>query len=159
MTVGHGLWDRLGCIASCACTVHCLAAPFLFLVLPAFAELWAHPASHALMALLVVPLALTVVIYGYRRHRVHWVLGAVVLGIAFILAGSALPYLSASELAPAEEAVTACDHCCPSVVEDETGESQLHIPPAAIATVIGSLFLIAAHIGNWRGSRCCVTAA
>ena len=87
--------DRIGGLASTACAIHCLIAPVLFLTLPAFAEIWAHPASHALMAIWVVPMALTVVIHGYRKHRQKWVSAAALVGIACILTGSALPYLPA----------------------------------------------------------------
>ncbi|MGB1660950.1 MAG: MerC domain-containing protein, partial [Planctomycetota bacterium] len=87
--------DKIGGLASTACAIHCLIAPVLFLTLPAFAEIWAHPASHALMAIWVVPMALTVVIHGYRKHRQKWVSAAALVGIACILTGSALPYLPA----------------------------------------------------------------
>lgn len=156
---GRGdLWDRWGCWASSACALHCLASPFLFLALPAFGKVWAHPASHALMALAVVPLALTVVVHGYRRHGRRWVLGAALVGIVFILGGSALPYLPIGETASAAGNALPCDTCCPSLVMDEAGSSRVHVPPAAIATIIGSLFLITAHLGNRRGCRCCLRA-
>ena len=166
-------WDKIGGWASSACAVHCLISPVLFLTLPAFAEIWAHPASHALMAIWVVPMALTVVIHGYRKHRQKWVSVAALIGIACILAGSALPYLPAdsNKLAAdsldvdsldvdsldvvSVEAEEPCD-CCPSLVTDNSGEMSLHWPPAGIATVMGSGFLIAAHWGNRRCSkRCC----
>ena len=161
-------WDKIGGWASSACAVHCLISPVLFLTLPAFAEIWAHPASHALMAIWVVPMALTVVIHGYRKHRQKWVSVAALIGIACILAGSALPYLPAdsNKLAAdsldvdsldvvSVEAEEPCD-CCPSLVTDNSGEMSLHWPPAGIATVMGSGFLIVAHWGNRRcGRRCC----
>ena len=104
----EGLWDRLGCWASSACAAHCLAASFLFLLIPAFADVWAHPASHPLTALLAIPLALTVLVAGYRRDRVRWVLGATLAGIACIVVGGVLPYLPTSEGAAAGGAA-ACD--------------------------------------------------
>lgn len=152
-----GRWDKIGGWASSACAVHCLISPLLFLSLPAFAEIWAHPASHIIMATFVVPLALTIVLFGYWQHRQRWVLSAAVVGIAFILTGSALPFLpGSSELAlsdPLDIAVVgeACD-CCPSIVTDEEGRSRMHWPPAGMATVAGSGFLIVAHWGN---RRCC----
>ena len=57
MIGGKGRWDRLGIAASTACTIHCLVAPLLFLFLPRLADVWAHPASHALVALFVLPMA------------------------------------------------------------------------------------------------------
>lgn len=152
-------WDKVGSWASSLCALHCLLSPLVFLAMPAFAKFWAHPASHALMALLVVPLALTVVLQGYRKHHRKWVLSAAIIGIVCILTGSTLPYVgdgssSANIVAAAEnsEAEGACLECCPAVVTDEDGSSQLHLPPAGMATIIGSGFLIVAHLGNRR--RC-----
>ncbi|MGB1771672.1 MAG: MerC domain-containing protein [Planctomycetota bacterium] len=165
--------DKIGGLASTACAIHCLIAPVLFLTLPAFAEIWAHPASHALMAIWVVPMALTVVIHGYRKHRQKWVSAAALVGIACILTGSALPYLPAGSDTLTVDSLDAdsldansldavamtteesCD-CCPSLVTDQSGDMSLHWPPAGIATVMGSGFLIVAHWGNRRcGRRCC----
>ncbi len=152
-------WDKVGSWASSLCALHCLLSPLVFLAMPAFAKFWAHPASHALMAMLVVPLAMTVVLQGYRKHHRKWVLSAALAGIVCILTGSALPYVggsssSANIVAAAEtsEAEGACLECCPAVVTDEEGSSQLHLPPAGMATIIGSGFLIVAHLGNRR--RC-----
>ncbi|MDG2084997.1 MAG: MerC domain-containing protein [Planctomycetota bacterium] len=154
-------WDKIGGWASSACAVHCLISPLLFLSIPAFAEIWAHPASHALMAIGVVPLALTVVIFGYQKHRSKWVLYSALVGILFILFGSALPYIpetAEANFSDPLDAVAAnepCD-CCPSIVTDTDGAMKLHWPPAGVATVAGSGFLIAAHWGNRRCSkRCC----
>ena len=161
-TVSTDRLDKIGGIASTACAIHCLISPLLFLSLPAFAEIWAHPASHAIMALGVVPMALTVVVYGYRKHRQKWVSIAALFGIAFILTGSALPYIPASTgsiSADPLDAVAVADEpcdCCPSLVTTEEGTTELHWPPAGIATVMGSGFLILAHWGNRRCSkRCC----
>ncbi len=152
-------WDTVGSWASSLCALHCLLSPLVFLAMPAFAKFWAHPASHALMAMLVVPLAMTVVIQGYRKHHRKWVLFAATTGIVCILTGSALPYTGGSSTsanivaaAEASDAKGACLECCPAVVIDEEGSSQLHLPPAGMATIIGSGFLIVAHLGNRR--RC-----
>lgn len=147
-------WDRLGYWASSACAVHCLAAPFLFLLLPSFAKVWAHPSSHALMALAVVPLALTVVVKGYQKHRNRWVLGAAVGGIVCVLVGSALPYLPGGEVAAAS-ADQNCDSCCPTLVVDEAGSTRMKFPPASIVTVLGSALLVGAHFGNLSCCRSC----
>lgn len=158
---GSGLWDRLGIWGSVACTIHCLIAPVLFVFLPKFASVWAHPASHALVALLVLPLAATVLRNGYRMHRRKWVAAAAIFGMGFILAGSVLPYLEKDESSPRpadqEAPAPACTSCCPHVVETDDGEEELVLPAASIATVIGSIFLIVSHIGNICACRCCRT--
>ena len=150
-------WDRLGVWASVACTLHCIAGPFLFLAVPAFAEVWAHPASHALIAIFVLPLACTVLLRGYRVHRKHWVATCAMIGIAFVVAGSVLPFLG-NEVAAAESG--ACASCCPQLVESADGDgfAGLSWPPASIATVLGSCFLVASHLGNLAYCRCCRAA-
>ena len=83
--------DRIGVFASVLCAIHCAATPFLLLFLPVFGKVWAHPASHWIMALLVVPLAGVTVATGYKRHRRRWVIASGVLGIGFVLMGAAAP--------------------------------------------------------------------
>lgn len=141
-------WDRLGIVASLGCAVHCLAAPFLLLLLPTLGSVWSHPAAHWVLAALVLPLAGVVVWRGYRLHRKRLALIAMGLGAAFIIAGLILPALPAAGLPPASAesihfshvgqethaghdlhaigegglpgaATTACtDTCCPVITHD-----------------------------------------
>lgn len=154
----HGSrWDRLGVFASVACTLHCIAGPFLFLAVPTFAEVWAHPASHALIALFVLPLASTVLLRGYRLHGKTWVAACAWIGVAFVLSGSVLPFVG-TEAAAAESG--ACASCCPQLVTNDAtgGVAGVEWPPASIATVLGSAFLVASHLGNLAYCRCCRAA-
>ena len=151
--LAEGRWDKLGVWASMACAVHCLIAPLLFLAIPAFAGVWAHPASHWLMALCVIPLACLALRRGYRIHRSRWVAGLAVVGVVCILVGCVLP-VTASAKATEEEA-GGCTNCCPQVVTDEDGGKHLGLPPAAMATILGSALLVAGHIGNLRCCRHC----
>ncbi|MBK1835257.1 MerC domain-containing protein [Roseibacillus ishigakijimensis] len=167
--------DRMGVAASVLCAIHCALAPIFLIALPTFGRIWAHPASHALVALFIVPLAAFSIYRGYRVHGKRWVAGVALLGILAVLVGSILPAFSspeapvsaptsdpvaasgescesgcsscASEAAPVEEAACA-DACCPSVQVSASGEKSLHIPPAAIVTTLGGFFLITAHVGN-----------
>ena len=83
--------DRVGVVASVLCAIHCAATPLILLLLPVFGRVWSHPASHWLMALLVVPLAAVTVFTGYKVHRRKWVLAMAVLGILLVLVGAAAP--------------------------------------------------------------------
>lgn len=83
--------DRIGVVASVLCAIHCAATPVLLLFLPVFGKAWAHPVSHWLMALVVVPLAAASVCFSYRRHRRKWVVVSAVLGILFVIVGAAAP--------------------------------------------------------------------
>lgn len=173
----------MGIIASLACVVHCLAAPFLLLLLPTLGSMWSHPAAHWVLAALVLPLAGVVVWRGYRLHRKRLALIAVGLGAALIVAGLVLPALPAEggtaasaasaesfqfglvghavsdgETAGAEPACT--ESCCPSLTQDpETGSLAMSIPPAGIVTLVGSVLLVFAHGINLWGCRCFSQAA
>ena len=174
--------DRIGVFASVLCAIHCAATPFLLLFLPVFGKVWAHPASHILVALLVVPLAAISIQRGYMAHRKRWVLITAYLGILVVLTGSALPLFSKGTPPPVSsmqdpggtpesnlslasssiddtssmsgsedesfEDMECIDNCCPSLQITESGESELYVPPAAIVTTLGGIFLIVAHIGN-----------
>ncbi len=189
--------DRVGVLASVLCAIHCGLAPLLLIFLPAFGKIWAHPASHALVAIFIIPLAIFSIRKGYRNHSRHWVVALAVIGIICVLVGAVLPTFTEGEspvvaekpaateegvsvhtteeacssedcaetaAAPgssADETHAACvDQCCPSAQISDTGEWSIHVPPAAIVTTLGGLFLIAAHIGNlWSFNKCCESEA
>lgn len=146
-------WDRVGVWASTACILHCLAAPFVLLAAPSVAGFWSHPASHALVASFVVPIAFTLA-RGYRLHRSRWVIASAVLGIGFLLVGSALPYFGGAPAAEGGE-VAVCGGCCPTVEVDESGALRAHVPPGSSTTIAGSVFLISAHLGSLFCCRRC----
>ncbi len=152
--------DRVGVFASVLCAIHCAVTPFLLLALPTFGKIWAHPASHWGMAIVVVPIAALMMSKGYRRHRRAWVLAIGTAGVLLVLAGAAAPYLANTPEPTISTAVaddqsyetdegTGCtDSCCPSLVAQEDGSQRLEIPMASILTTAGGLFLIATHLGN-----------
>ncbi len=86
--------DRVGVAASILCAIHCALAPILLLALPSFGKVWAHPASHILVALFVVPLALFSIRKGYQTHRKRWIVAVASIGILLILVGALLPALT-----------------------------------------------------------------
>lgn len=175
--------DRLGIGASLACAIHCMAAPFMLLLLPAAGATWSHPAVHWILAILVLPLALWVIFNGYRKHGRRRALVAAGIGSAMIVAGliapmvisepifsitlaSSSPAGDATMLASNEsmlpmqsEAVGCTEPCCPSVTEDaEAGTTAMAFPPGGLITLIGSIFLVFAHGANLMACRCCKSA-
>lgn len=157
--------DRLGVIASVLCAIHCAAAPFLLLAMPAFGEIWAHPASHWGMAIFVIPLAVVMTVKGFRKHRRKWVLACAFVGVFFITLGAVLPYVKIGQdpangisiPLPGEntQVVPTCaDACCPSTTEI-AGKASFHVPPAAIVTTLGGIALILTHLGNLGACHCC----
>jgi len=146
--------DRIGIAASVLCAVHCAAAPSLLLFAPTFGRAWGHPASHGLVAALVVPLAAAMIWKGQRRHGRRWVCAVGGIGIALVIAGALLPFLGAEAVPGGSPAATAAS-CCPSVNTDAAGLSRIEIPPASIVTTLGGFALIATHLGNLCGCSTC----
>jgi hypothetical protein len=168
-------FDRLGISVSLLCAVHCMAAPFLLLALPAAGAVWSHPLVHWGLALFVLPLAMWVIINGFKRHRQRWTLVAALLGASLIVAGLILPMVNSEPMVtaglpwlgegqasvvgtPHVESVgqaSACsDACCPTVTHDPaTGSASLVLPPGGLVTLVGSLFLVFAHLTNLVGCR------
>lgn len=84
--------DRTGIVASVLCAVHCALTPALLIFAPAFGKIWSHPASHWVVALFVVPLAIMMVVRGFRRHRKAWVVAFGGIGVTLVVAGAGVPY-------------------------------------------------------------------
>ncbi|MEO0965425.1 MAG: MerC domain-containing protein [Planctomycetota bacterium] len=165
-------WDLVGMAASAACAVHCLAAPFLLLFLPAFGAAWSRPWVHWAIAAFVLPVAFIVIGRGYRAHRRRSTLALASLGAAAIIAGLFLPEAgglsftlgSTANAAPPPAlmaadplaAPIACtDTCCPSVAIDAiTGATRVGMPWGSTATLAGGLLLVLAHGLNLYGCHC-----
>ena len=166
--VHRSMLDRIGISASVLCAIHCMAAPFLLLLLPAAGSVWSHPAVHWVLAVLVVPLALWVLFKGYTKHRSKITLVAASLGALLILAGLIAPMVQSQPVVsfpvPAflgdlgggggAAAMPACtDTCCPTITQDASGASTLAMPPGGLLTLIGSIFLVTAHGSNLIACR------
>ena len=134
--------DRIGVAASVLCAIHCAATPALLLFAPTLGETWVHPASHWIAALLVVPLALAMVLRGFRIHRERWIVAVGLLGMTLIIAGAIIPYLpdrgdaaeAKSGIASAGEAATeqGAEEDFVWIVGEET-ESDTHVEGCADA--------------------------
>lgn len=198
--------DRFGVTASVLRAIHCALAPVLLIFLPTFGRIWAHSASHALVAIFIVPVAYFTVRKGYKVHKKLWVLSSASIGVFLVIIGAFLPAFTKAEntivpdnqaapivvdssqakseseeyftcdscsseeettqeascstcaSASASEATGCVDNCCPSIQMTDIGEMKLHIPPAAIVTTLGGIFLITAHAGNLcNGGYKCAT--
>ncbi len=165
----HRSWlDRVGIGASVLCAIHCVAAPFLLLLLPTAGSIWSHPAVHWLLAALVVPLALWVLYKGYRKHGKKLTLYAASLGAVLIVAGLIAPMVTTQPMVqfsapqmfegwgtPPATTEACSDACCPSIVQSaSTGSSTIMLPPGSVLTTLGSLLLILGHSSNLLACRC-----
>lgn len=82
--VMNEFWDRLGISASMLCIVHCLLTPAVVLFSPLVGEWMSAPAFHAVIVIIVVPIALWALWRGYTQHKQKRVLILGVIGIALI---------------------------------------------------------------------------
>ena len=144
-------FDKWGVFISLFCGIHCLSAPLLFIFLPTFAEIWGHPFSHIIIALVILPLASTVLIKGYFVHKRRWILLTTILGIVAVITSCILPYLV--------EAPPDCDTCCPQVVTTDTDQITIQFPLASIAAITGSVLLVISHLGNMICCRKCLSSS
>lgn len=135
--------DRLGVVASVLCAIHCIATPFILLLLPTLGEVWAHPATHWGVALVVIPIAAMMISKGFKRHRRKWIIGIGSAGILLVLSGAIAPYFD-----PMQNPITTGGHtgnCC-TTIDSSTGH--FYVPLASILTTAGGFLLIATHISN-----------
>ena len=150
--------DRIGVVASVLCAIHCAVTPLLLLFLPVFGKAWSHPASHWLMALLVVPLAAVTVSTGYKKHRRKWVIASGVLGILLVLVGAAAPSFEKApeagtpEVSPsslsAQAPEMAAGECTDSACLSECGQS----PAAPVSEGTGAA--LSQAVSGASGAAC-----
>lgn len=92
-------WDRLGISASMLCIVHCLLTPAVVLFSPLLGEWMSAPAFHAVIVIIVVPVAMIALWRGYTQHKQKKVLIAGAVGIALIFGAIAVGHRSYWEAA------------------------------------------------------------
>jgi drug/metabolite transporter (DMT)-like permease len=82
-------WDRLGIAASSLCVVHCLLLPLLPAALSVMGlSLFTHESFHAVLFLLIAPLAAFALWRGHRHHGRHGVVVLGACGVACVCAGA-----------------------------------------------------------------------
>lgn len=80
------IWDRLGISASVICIIHCLLTPALVAISPVLANYFSDQMFHAIVVIIVVPVAVLALWRGYLLHRKKSVLYNGSIGIALIFA-------------------------------------------------------------------------
>ena len=142
--------DRIGVVASTLCAIHCAVTQPLLLILPAFGKVWAHPATHWGMALLVVPIAIAMMISGYRQHRRKWIVAVGSLGVSLVLIGAALPYLKSSE-----PIVAAAVTPTPASLESETSLPTSEDESTLSSAADDSITAESGHEESCAADACC----
>lgn len=118
--------DKTGVSLSALCLVHCLAGPLLILSFPVYEEFANETLFHAFLGPLLLLIAALAFYRGYQVHARSRVLIFGAIGLAFLAGGIFGPH----------------EH----VLGPLTAQ--------AVLSMIGSVFLIAAHYWNIRYCRC-----
>lgn len=82
-------WAAVG--LSALCLVHCLALPLFVAVLPLLAQ-FSEGHLHAQMLVVVVPLSITALALGYRRHRNSRIAVTGFLGMLLLTIGATIAH-------------------------------------------------------------------
>lgn len=76
--------DRVAIALSALCLVHCLALPLVLVALPLLAQ-FADSHWHTPMLLIAVPVSMSAIVIGYRRHGNLPLLGAGVAALTLLI--------------------------------------------------------------------------
>ena len=167
--IRHRLWDRLGISASALCLVHCVALPFLLAGMPALAQFEASLGTgfHILMAVLVTAAVIPALRGGFKRHRDVPTLAFGSWGLVLILVGllAGDGHGTHEHASPLEtEHHSTHEHFhehehehAPHADHDEHATHSEHqhslLSNESILTMLGSVFLVTAHVRNLSKCR------
>ena len=170
----HRVWDRLGISASALCLVHCVALPFLMAGMPALARFESSLGTgfHVAMAVLVTATVIPALRGGYKRHRDVPTLAFGGWGLTLILVGllSGDGHGGHDHGSHAEAHHHAAhdhdhshdhdhdhshdhDHAAHKVDEGHAGHDHSLMSRESILTMLGSVFLVTAHVRNLSKCR------
>jgi uncharacterized membrane protein YfcA len=83
--------DKAAVALSGLCVLHCLALPFVIVLLPFLNEIAIHQ-WHAPMLLVVIPVSVFAFTIGYRRHANSGVIETGAVGMLFMVIGGTLAH-------------------------------------------------------------------
>ena len=84
--------DKTAIILSILCTIHCLAAPFILILLPSITSLLAFDLElvHLWILFAVIPISVLTLLIGFFHHRKGYISALGVVGIAMLIVGVTL---------------------------------------------------------------------
>ena len=78
--------DKLSICLSVCCILHCIALPFLILLIPSVASLWINDESvHVVLVLLAIPISLFAMSVSLRKHHNYKCIALAVIGLALLV--------------------------------------------------------------------------
>jgi hypothetical protein len=124
--------DRFAMVLSSLCVLHCIATPLLLVAVPSLTaySIFSGEVLHHTLLYFILPVGLFALTIGFLHHKQMWVIFLGLLGLTLLSA----PLLLESALMERWH----IDHH----VLGENGETFL--------TIVGSIFVVIAHICNSR---------
>ena len=155
--------DKLSICLSLCCILHCIALPFVILLIPSFASLWINNEKvHVILVLFAVPISLFAMAKSLRIHHNYKCISLAVIGLSLLVGaifmhninfGSESGHIGHEEITHHEEAghKEATHH-------EEAGHGHhehggIGDTLETIFTVLGGLILLGAHYLNIRSIR------
>ena len=156
--------DKLSICLSLCCILHCIALPFVILLIPSFASLWINNEKvHVILVLFAVPISLFAMAKSLRVHHNYKCISLAVIGLSLLVCaifmhdinfGSESSHIEHEEVAHHEE--TGHKEATTHHEEAEHGHHEhggIGETLETIFTVLGGLILLGAHYLNIRSIR------
>ena len=78
--------DKLSMCLSVCCILHCIALPFLILLIPSIASLWINDESvHVVLVLLAIPISLFAMSVSLKKHHNYKCIVLAIIGLALLV--------------------------------------------------------------------------
>ena len=137
--------DKLSICLSMCCILHCIALPFLILLIPGVASLWINDESvHVVLVLLAIPISLFAMGKSLRIHHSYKCIALACIGLLLLVAAIFMHDISFnSEHAHNEQVHSDSEHGH----DDHGGLGEIL---EIVFTVTGGLVLLCAHYLNIR---------
>ena len=155
--------DKLSICLSLCCILHCIALPFVILLIPSFASLWINNEKvHVILVLFAVPISLFAMAKSLRIHHNYKCISLAFIGLSLLVGaifmhdinfGSENSHIGHGEATHNEEVghKDATHH--EEVGHGHHGHGGIGETLETIFTVIGGLILLGAHYLNIRSIR------
>ena len=145
--------DKLSICLSVCCILHCIALPFLILLIPSVASLWINDESvHVVLVFLAIPISLFAMSVSLRKHHNYKCIALAVIGLALLVLAIFMHDIGFSgEHGHVEHANE--EHGNEKHEDGEHGHEEyggLGETLETVFTVLGGLILLSAHFLNIR---------
>ena len=140
--------DKLSICLSVCCILHCIALPFLILLIPSVASLWINDESvHVVLVLLAIPISLFAMSVSLKKHHNYKCIALAVIGLALLVLAIFMHDIGFS----GEHGHV--EHANEKHEDGELGHEEhggLGETLETVFTVLGGLILLSAHFLNIR---------